>query len=140
MARFNSKKVFTFRAAAASAATDTQYKTVEQTFLFTDFQWMYETTEANADNTLDFVLDYTVDGTNFTALYTNANPMGLLNTGAPLVGFTDYADAASSGTTGVAVVPTVVRIPANAVLRSRLTTAGTGTVPAIQMSVIGQFV
>jgi len=140
MARFNSKTVYNFRAAAASAATDTQYKVVEQTFLFTDFQWMYETTEANADNTLDFVLDYTTDGTNFTALYTNANPMGLLNTGAPLVGFTDYADAASSGATGVAVTPTVARIPANAIIRCRLTTAGTGTIPAVQMNVIGQSV
>lgn len=138
MARFNSKKTFNFRAAAASAATATSYLPVAQTFLFTDFQWMYESTEANADNTLDFVLDYTTDGTNYTALYTNANPMGLLNTGAPLVGFTNYADAASSGATGVVVTPTVVRVPANAIIRCRLTTAGTGTIPAVQMNVIGQ--
>lgn len=140
MARFNHNKVYTFRAAAAAAATDTQYKTVTGTFIFTGFEWMYESTEANADNTLDFVLDYTTDGTNYTALYTNANPMGLLNTGAPLVGFRDTADAASSGAAGTSVTPTVVRVPANAVLRCRLTTAGTGTIPAVQMDIIGQAV
>ena len=140
MARFNSKKVYDFRAAAATAATSTQYKTVEQTFLFTDYQWMYETTEANADNTLDWVVDYTVDGTNFISLVTNANAVGLLNTSAPLVGNINSGNAASAGVAGVVAAPTVVRVPAGAVIRVALTTAGTGTVPAIQFDVIGQSV
>ena len=140
MSRFNSKKVYSVRAAAAAAATSTQYKTVEQTFLFTDYQWMYETTEANADNTLDWVVDYTVNGTDFISLVTNANAVGLLNTSAPLVGNINSGNAASAGTAGVVAAPTVVRVPAGAVIRVALTTAGTGTVPAIQFDVIGQSV
>ncbi len=138
MSRLNNRITYDFRAAAASAGTATSYRAVNQAFYFTDFSWFYESTEANADNTLDFVIDYTEDGTNYTALYTNGNAMGLGDTGAALNLNENIADAASGGATGVSVTPTVVRVPKGAVLRCRLTTAGTGTVPAIQFDVIGQ--
>lgn len=141
MARFNNKHTFEVSVAAASAAAAAaRYFPVDQPFLFTDYSWMYATTEANADNTLDFVADYTVDGTNFISLQTNANAVGLLNTSAPLVTNINAGNAASGGGAAVVAAPTVVRVPAGAVIRVILTTAGTGTIPAIQFNVVGQFV
>lgn len=140
MSRSADISVFNFRAAAAAAGTATAYRTVPQTFVFSGFAWMYESAEANTDNTLDFVLDYTEDGTNYTALHTNANAVGLLDTAAPLVGQVNKGDAASGGGAAVAVTPTPARVPKGAVLRCRITTAGTGTIPAVQLDALGYFV
>lgn len=138
MARLNNEHDFNFRLPAAAAGAVVGYAPVNQTFLFTDYSWFYESTEANADNALDWAIDYTTDGTNFTAILSNANAAGLLNTAAPLVLVTNSGNAASAGAAAVAATPTVVRVPAGAVMRATITTSGTGTIPAVQFSVTGQ--
>lgn len=134
MARDSAITPIVFRTAAASAGTTTVYIPVgSRPLLVNGFSWNYETTEANADNTLKLSAHYTAtDGTTFVALRaapTNAN--GLLDTSGPLVNNVNMTDAASGGATAVAVTFTQARVPANSVLRATFVTAGTGTVPAI---------
>lgn len=131
--------------AAASAGATSKYNGVPAYrggtmggYQWRGFFWLYETTEANADNTLDFVLDYGVLAT-FVALHTNANAVGLLDTGAILTPFTNIGNAGSAAGAGVAVTPVVAKVPVNNVIRHTLTTGGTGTVPAIQMGSYGVF-
>ena len=138
MARFNNETVFRSLITAATAGAQSRYFAVTQTFYFQGFCWFYESTEANSDNTLDFVIDYTTDGTNFTTLHTNANAVGFLDTGAPLVVFENMGNAGSAGGAAVAVTPTGARVPAGATLRVTCTTAGTGTIKAMQFDVFGQ--
>lgn len=140
MARDNVIRTIIATKAAASAGTGTTYHPVgSRPFLFQGFAWLYETTEANADNTLDFVIDYTTDGGGaYTELFTNANAVGLADTSAVLTLNSNKGNAASGGGAAVAVTPTEARVPANAVIRVRLVTAGTGTVPAVQMLVEGK--
>lgn len=135
----NNKKLFTVRQAGAAAATVTTYVQAGPTkFRYEGFSWMYETAEVNVDNTLDWVVDYTVDGgSNYVALTTNANAVGLLDTGAVLTSFQNKGDAVAGGGAAVAVTPTAVEVPANAVLRYRITTAGTGTVPPVSFTLYG---
>lgn len=145
MSRDRDLRHFRVTAAAASAGTTTTYFNVgPNAFLVKGFSWMYESTEANADNTLDFTIAYTVDGTNFTTVYANGNANGLLNTAAPLVPVTNYGDAASGGAAAIDLSAkfdptyyTTNRIPAAAVLRVVTVTAGTGTIPAYQFNVFG---
>lgn len=163
MSREGTYQEFVVRTAAASAATDTQYKVVSDhattgtgpsgkvsAFLAEGFSWMYETTEANADNTIDFVIDYTTDSTTFVTIHTNANTCGLADTGTVLTPFTMMGDAAIAAATAVAVtrlngtgataaLPNI-RVPGEAVIRFAMTTAGTGTIPAIQMVLYGHWV
>ena len=160
MSREKAYVEFRVRTAAASAATDTQYLPVSThagtatltggatVFLAEGFAWMYETTEANSNNTVDWLLDYTTDGTNFTVIHTNANPNGLLDSAAPLVTLTMMGDAASSGAAAAAVTRLSgsssasspnVRVPGNATLRFATITAGTGTVPALQTILYGHW-
>lgn len=100
--------------------------------------WLYETAEANTDNTLDFVIDNGVSAT-FTALFTNGNANGLLDTGAILTPFTNMGNAASGGATAIAVTPTVTKLAVATTVRHNTTTAGTGTIPALQMGSYGVF-
>ena len=158
MSRSKDFTEFRFRTAAASAATDTQYLPISdyvgtsvlaepaRAFLASGFSWMWEGSEGNADNTIDFVIDYTTDGTNYTTIHTNANTIGLLDTSAAQVVNTMIGDAAIAAAAGVAIVRLSgsasaalpnVRVPGDAVLRYRMTTAGTGTVPAIQFVLFG---
>ena len=158
MSRAKDFQEFRFRTAAASAATDTQYLPVSdyvgtsvlaepaRAFLASGFSWMYESTEANADNTIDFVIDYTTDGSTYTTIHTNANTVGLLDTSAILTMNTMIGDAAIAAAAGVAIVRLSgsasaalpnVRVPGEAVIRYRMTTAGTGTIPAIQFVLFG---
>lgn len=130
--------------AAASASTTTFYQGIPDTFvggfLAEGFAWMYATTEANADNTLDWAQTYGVAGTG-TNLFPNANANGLLDTGAPSTLFTNRRDAASGGAAAAAAsTPTAVRIAAGQSIQTALTTAGTGTVPAISFYTIGHYV
>lgn len=128
-----------FEKAAAAAGTTTLYKIVPQTFMFTGWSWAYETTEANADNTFDFDISFGVSAS-FTALFTNGNPNGLLDTGAVLTPFTNMGNAVAGGGAAIAVTPTVARVAAGNVIRATMVTAGTGTVPLIHLDVIGLFV
>lgn len=130
--------------AAASAGTQYAYFPLPVPFRFEGFAWSYDTAEANADNTLDFVIaqdaaddDGTFDGTGDT-LHTNANAVGLLNTSAIGVTNTNKGDAASGGGAATAVTPTAARCDAGTI-RVAITTAGTGTIPAINFSIIGKF-
>lgn len=135
----NDKQLFVARAPAASAGTVTAYVPVGPTaFRFEGFQWMYETAEVNVDNTFDFAIAYTTDGTNFTTLHSNANAVGLLDTAAVLTTQQNKGDAVAGGGAAVAVTPTAAEVPANAVLRFTLVTAGTGTVPAVQLQAYGK--
>lgn len=130
--------------AAASAGTQYIYLPIVAPFMFEGFVWGYRTAEANADNTLDFVIaqdaandDGTFDGTGDT-LHTNANAVGLLNSAAVGVMLYNYGDAASGGGAAVAVTPTKARLDAGTV-RIAVTTAGTGTIPAIQFGIVGHW-
>lgn len=134
MARDNDITRIPARAAAASAGTTQTYsQTLNRPAIFQGWAWTYESTEANADNTLDFAIAYTTDGTNFTTLFANANPNGLLNTSDPLVSNVNKGDAGSSGGAATSVTPTEARIPAGAVIRTTIVTAGTGTIPAVSV-------
>lgn len=124
--------------AAAAAGANAQYSALMAYrgagiggYQWRGWCWLYESTEANADNTVDFVIDYGVSAT-FTALFTNGNANGLLDTGAILTPFTNMGNAAGAGQTAIAVTPTVTRLATGQVVRHTPTTAGTGTVPATQ--------
>lgn len=132
--------------AAATAGTVTKYDLIDRPVNIKTFMWTFESTETNADNTLDYKLDYTVDGTNFTTVFDNVNPLGLADTAAALVNNVNKANAASSGTAGVdltstfdseATVGSTYRIPAGATLRFATTTAGTGTLKAMDFVITG---
>jgi hypothetical protein len=127
--------------AAASAGTVAAFIPMPVPFWWEGWCWGYRTTEANADNTLDWALgsDGDDDGTYDNAvLYTNGNPNGLLDSTA--VGRFEYntGDAASGGGAAIAITPTAQRIGAFTV-RANLITAGTGTVPAIMFGIIGKY-
>lgn len=139
MSRSADIAIFNFQKPAAAAGTVTLWHIVPQTFIFTGFSWMYETTEANADNTFDFTIDSGTSAT-FTALHTNANAVGLLDSSAVLTPNTDKGNAAAGGGAAVAVTPTSARVAAGQVLRVVMVTAGTGTVPLIHLDVLGYFV
>ncbi len=140
MSRGNDITTFDQQYAAASAGTVNEYLlTGDRVFLVDSLFWMYETTEANADNTLDFALDYSIAGAAFVSIFANGNPNGLLDTSAVLVKNTNLANAASGGATAIAVTVDV-RIPANAVLRFTSVTAGTGTVPVHHLGISGHYV
>lgn len=132
---------FNFRTAAASAGTTTQWLPVlgEQAWLFVGWSWLYETTEANADNTLDFTLDFGTSAS-FTALFANGNANGLLDTSAVLTPNHNKGNPGSGGGAAIAVTPTVARVPFDNMVRCVLVTAGTGTVPAIQMAIEGYYI
>lgn len=137
--QFSNPNVFTAKKAAATAGTATVYELVgDRPVSIKGFQWAYESTEANADNTLDFAIEYSTDGSAWTAIKVNGNPNGLLNTGAVLDVFDKMADAASGGGAAVAAAFTPVRVPANAIIRFTIITAGTGTIPAILLAAYGQ--
>lgn len=141
MARFNNITPIVGAKAAAAAGTGTVYvPTGTRPFLVRDFSWLYETTEANADNTLDFAIDYATDGSTWVSIFANVNPNGLLDSGAPLLPQVNEGNAAASGGAAVAATAPTTRIPANAVVRFTLVTAGTGTIPAIQMTLSGAYV
>ena len=110
--------------------------------MFEGFVWGYESTEANSDNTLDFIITYdsAEDGTFATTVHTNANANGLLDTAAVGEFVTNFGDAAIAGGAAIAVTPTRTRIPAGQTVRVALTTAGTGTVPAIMFAIFGHWV
>ena len=139
--------------AAASAATAYLYfpipheitKTAHKAFMFKGFAWSYQTAEANTDNTLDFVIaqdqddDGTFDATGDT-LHTNANAVGLLDSAAIGKTVTNKGDAASGGAAATAVTPTETRVDRGNTIRVAVTTAGTGTIPAINFSILGHWV
>ena len=136
MSRVSSMLTLTKVNAAASAATTYLYYSIPVPCRFVGFSWGYQTVEANADNTLDFLIamdqdkDGTFDATGDT-LHTNANEVGLLNSAAIGEYLTNYGDAASGGGAAVAVSVTETRVPVGATIRVTCVTAGTGTVPAI---------
>lgn len=132
--------VITKEQAAASAATTYLYYPIPVAFRWEGFSWSYQSAEANTDNTLDFVIeaDAASAGSWGTTLFTNGNPNGLLDTSAVGVERTNYGNAASSGATAIAVTPTVARV-AGTTIRVTVITAGSGTVPAINFSIIGHY-
>jgi len=134
MARDNDITRIPARAAAASAGTTQTYtQTLNRPAIFQGWAFTYESAEANTDNTLDFAIAYTTDGSNFTTLFANGNAVGLLDTGVPLVSQVNKGDAASGGAAATAVTPTEARIPAGATIRTTIVTAGTGTIPAVSV-------
>lgn len=145
MARDHDIYLITGRAAAAVAGTVNTFHPVpvsdeHQAFLAEGFFWMYETAEANTDNTLDFDITFGAAGTG-TTIFTNVNPNGLLDTGAAATLFTNRRDAASSGAAAAAAAnPANVRVPGDNTIRIQIVTAGTGTIPAIQVGIYGKWV
>ena len=145
MSRSKSVTTLVGRAPAASAGTVTVFIPIpaaheHQAFKCTGFFWLYETTEANADNTLDFNITHGAAGTG-TTVYTNVNPNGLLDTGAPSTCFTNRRNAASGGAAAAAAAdPGEIRIPAGDTIQMTIVTAGTGTVPAVQLGLHGSFI
>lgn len=137
--RLNDKRIYTARAAAATAGTVQVYVMNGPTkFRFEGYSWMYESTEANADNTFDWVVAYTTDGSAFTTIVSNGNPIGLADTGVALLTYRNRKDPGAGGGAALAsATPAAVEVPANAVLRFTLVTAGTGTIPAVQLQVDG---
>lgn len=146
----------TFRTAAASAATATAYFPLSfsgpigaagngaktpAVFLFKGAGWMYESAEANTDNAVRFVLDYTTDGSAFTTIFDSGstNTLGLLDSGAIIITRENFT---SPGVAGVAAATTMTetRVPNLATLRCRTITSGTSTIPAIQLQVYGVLV
>ena len=125
--------------AAASATTAYVYYPVPAKFKFVGFAWSYQTAEANTDNTLDFIItaDSAFDGSWATTLHTNANAVGLLDSAAIGETMVNFGDAAIAAGAAVAVTPTTADIAALATIRAALTTAGTGTVPAVNFHIIG---
>ena len=137
--------LLTARAPAASAATVVEFFPIpdqdeHNAFLCQGFFWLYETTEANADNTVDFTSTFGAAGTG-TNIFVNANANGLLDTGAPSTVFTNRRDAASGGAAAAAAAnPANVRVPAGNAIQITIVTAGTGTIPAVQVGIYGSYV
>lgn len=131
-----------FRQAAAAAGTVTSYYSVPTVFLAEGWTFMYETAEPNTDNTVTVALSYTVDGTNFTTIKAvNTNTAGLLDSAAPLVVVRNPTNPGSAAATwGAAADMTDVRVPEKATIRCVVITAGTGTVPAIEIQLYGKFI
>lgn len=125
---------------AAGAATTNIYFPVPVAFRFEGYSWGYQAAEANADNTMDFVItsDSAFDASWATTLHTNANANGLLDSAGVGEFITNFGNAAIAGGAAVAAVPTAARVPAGATIRVAITTAGTGTVPAINFAIHGK--
>lgn len=125
------------QAAAAAAGTANLYYSVPVPIRFLGFSWGYQAAEAGTDNTLDFVItaDTGGDGGFATTLHTNANACGLLDSAAVGEMLTNFGDAAIAGGAAVAVDVTETRVAAGATIRVALTTAGTGTIPAINFAI-----
>ena len=141
MSRDSDLAVMLASQAAASAATTYLYYPVPTDFRFEGYAWSYQTAEANTDNTLDFLIEYdsAEDGTFATALHTNANAVGLLNSSAIGEWNVNFGNAASGGGAAVAAVPTAARVAANQSIRVTVITAGTGTVPGINFAIMGKW-
>lgn len=151
MSRDSDYTSLNFSFAAATQGTVSKYRSISVPFLFEGWDFMYETTEANADNTVTVAIAFTIDGSNFTTLKAvNSNTAGLGDSGAALLPFRNPSNPASAGVAwGAESSPTDVRVPvtsatyataiAPATVRVTLITAGTGTIPAIQVNVYGKF-
>jgi len=140
MARDADLTVLMGQTAAAAAGALNLYYPMIVPFRFMGFCWGYQTAEANADNTIDFVIasDGDFDGTfDNPTLHTNANTCGLLDSAAIGEILVNMGDAAGAAGAAVAVTPTQARVVAGGTIRAVLTTAGTGTVPAINFGIIG---
>lgn len=144
----NSKNhVFEFKRAATAGTTVTYHSVPNRPFIVHGYSWFYEATEGNADNTIDFAIDWTLDGTTFTGdvlggvIKANGNANGLADTGTLLTVFDRRADAASGGAAALATDTDFgpVRVPANAVIRGSVVTAGTSAV-AVVVTLYGAFV
>lgn len=129
----NSKnETFEFRRLLAGT-TITYYGIANRPFIVHGYAWFYEATEANADNTIDFAFDWTLDGTTFTGdvlggvIKANGNANGLADTGTLLTVFDRRGDAASGGAAALATDTDFgpVRVPANAVIRGSVVVGGT---------------
>lgn len=108
-------------------------------FVAEGFYWLYEVTEGGTDNTVDFNVTHGAAGTG-TTVYTNVNPNGMLDTGAPSTLFTNRRDAASSGAAAAAAAdPGPIRVVSGNVIQSTLVTAGTAAVAA-RLGVFGHWV
>lgn len=163
MSRDKTYQEFEFATAAASAGSVSSYHGISShaadstllvgnasaVFVAEGFYWWWEGSEGNVDNTFDGALAYTTDGTNFTAIHTNANPNGFLDTSAALVVNTMKGDAAISGGAAVSIArlsgsasvsSPFVRVPANAIIRWASTTAGTSTAPKYTFVLYGHWV
>lgn len=130
--------------AGASAGTTYLYFPVVAPFQFEGFAWTYLSTEANADNTFDFVIgrDIDKDGTFNNAndvIHTNANAVGLGDSGGAGQAQINKGDAGSGGGAATAVTPTPVRVTEGETIRVTMVRAGTGTVPAIKFQILGHY-
>jgi hypothetical protein len=145
--RENDIHTFLSEFAAAAAGTVNKWRGVPAYrggavggYQWRGFYWLYETAEANVDNTLKLEVAQGVSAT-FTAIQAlGTNAMGLLDTGAILTPFTNINGAASGGAAGAAVTPTVTRVAVATSIRHQAVTAGTGTLPALQIGSYGVFI
>lgn len=140
-----SRLVFDVPTGAAGSKLD-QQSLGDRPFLVKGFAWSYYTSEANSDNTFDFALSWAPVGTNsFTTFFDNGNAIGLGDTGPPGATFDKMANPASGGGAAVSVASLfssanqLTRIPASSTVRLTGTTAGTGTIPRIQVVVYGTY-
>ena len=138
-----------YDSAAATAATDNAGIVAipasdgHKAFLAQGFYWFWVGSEGNVDNTVDWDISYSAnnDAAIDTVVFTNVNPIGLLDTGAANVVFTNRRNPASSGAAAAAASnPADVRIPAATVIRFQIVRAGTGTIPRFVLGIYGHFV
>lgn len=134
---------FTFNIPAASAGAVVKYDMLERGIVLKSFNWLYESTETNADNTIIGKVEYTLDGTNFIMVFDGTTrTTGLLDTSAPLTTNVNKWIPASNGGAGFDggkfTDPTLLlKIPAGATIRVTVTTAGTGTIKTMDFTLLG---
>jgi hypothetical protein len=151
MSRSSDISVIETNVAAAAAGTVNTFHVIPDTytagngsaraFVVTDFFWKYDTTEANADNTFDYDVTYGAVGTGTDILTEPTNPIGLLDTGAPATAFVNRGGTGAAGAAAdAAAAITAVRVPVGNVIRVQIVRAGTGTVPAMTLGLVGYWV
>lgn len=134
---------FEFTIPAAVAGAVTKYTMLERPVVLKSFDWAYDSTETNADNTIIGKIDYTLDGTNFTTVFDGTTTTtGLLDTSAPLVVNVNKWNsvvAAGPGVDGGKFTnpASLLKIPAGAMVRIVVTTAGTGTIKLMYFALRG---
>lgn len=138
MSNFSNPEVYEARKLAAAAGTLIVGEPVGNRPVFIKgWGWLYEAAEANADNTLDFAIEYTTDGVAYTTIFVNGNANGLLDTSAVLLANNLKGSAAAPGGAAVAQSFSPIRVPANATIRFTVVTAGTGTIPGVVVYAYG---
>lgn len=146
MSRNNERSVLVFDSPAAAAGTSAVYHAgVDRPFLVKGFSWFWVGAEGNADNTIDFSIDYEDGSGSFSSsVFTNGNAFGLADTGVALKTFDKMGSAATAGGAAQDVsssfgISNNLRVPAGRTMRVNVTRAGTGTIPRVVFTVYGTY-